>query len=73
MSEFTAQSIYAQNDLEQAFFNMRCPKGGDVCVFLTALRYKKEELAAARVRVTQKEYQHTVLKSIPDELAKFAS
>ena len=71
--EFTAQSIYVQNDLEQAFFDMRCPKGGDVRIFLTTLRYKKEELAAARVRVTQKEYQHTVLKSIPDELAKFAS
>jgi hypothetical protein len=67
------QSIYVQNDLEQAFFDMRCPKGGDVHAFLTALRYKKEELAAAGVRVVQKEYQCTILKSIPDELAKFAS
>jgi hypothetical protein len=73
VSEFTAQSIYMQNDLKQAFFNMRCPKGGDVRAFLTALRYKKEELAAAGVRVTQKEYQCTVLKSIPDKLTKFAS
>jgi hypothetical protein len=53
--EFTAQSIYIQNDLEQAFFDMWCPKGGDVHIFLTALHYKKEELAAAGVRVTQKE------------------
>ena len=30
VSEFTAQSIYAQNDLEQAFFDMRCAKGVDV-------------------------------------------
>jgi len=73
VSEFTAQSVYAQNDLEQVFFNMWCPKGGDVCAFLTALCYKKEELAAAGVTVTQKEYQCTVLKSIPNELAKFAS
>ncbi len=73
MLEFTVQSVYTQNDLEQVFFDMRCPKGGDVHAFLTALRYKKEELAAAGVTVTQKEYQRTILKSIPDELAKFAS
>jgi len=63
-SEFTAQSMYAQNDLEQAFFDMRCPKGGDIHTFLTALHCKKEELAAARVHITQKEYQSTVLKSV---------
>jgi len=73
VSEFTAQSIYAQNDLEQAFFDMRCAKGVDVRVFLTSLRYKREELAAAGVPITQKEYQRTVLKSLPDELARFAS
>ena len=72
-SEFTAQSMYAQNDLEQAFFEMRCPKGGDIRTFLTALHCKKEDLAAAGVHVTQKEYQCTILKSPPDELAKFAA
>jgi hypothetical protein len=71
--EFTTQSMYAQNDLEQAFFDMRCPKGGDIRTFLTALHCKKEELAAAGVHITQKEYQHTVLKSLPDELAKFTA
>ena len=71
--EFTMQSMYAQNDLEQAFFEMRCPKGGDIRTFLTALRCKKEDLAAAGVHITQKEYQRTVLKSLPDELAKFAA
>jgi gag-polypeptide of LTR copia-type len=71
--EFTAKSVYAQNDLEQAFFELRCPKGGDVRTFLTSLRYKREELAAAGVRVTSKEYQRTVLRGLPDELAKFAS
>jgi hypothetical protein len=48
-SEFTAQSMYAQNDLEQAFFEIRCPKGGDICTFLTTLRCMQEELAAAGV------------------------
>ena len=73
VSEFTAQSVYAQNNLEQAFFDMHCVKGVNVCVFLTSLHYKREELAAAGVLITQKEYQHTVLKSLLDELAKFTS
>jgi len=33
--EYTAKSVYAQNDLEQTFLEMRCPKGGDVRTFLT--------------------------------------
>jgi len=72
-TEFTVQSVYAQNDLEQAFFNMQCTKGTDVQTFLTSLRYKQEELATAGVRITQREYQRTVLKSLPDELTQFAS
>ena len=28
--KFTAQSVYVQNDLEEAFFNMACTKGEDV-------------------------------------------
>jgi hypothetical protein len=71
--EFTAKSVYAQNDLEQAFFEMRCPKDGDVRTFLTSVRYKREELAAAGVRVTNRDYQRTVLRGIPEDLAKFAS
>src|SRR6266851_5443417 len=71
--EFTAQSIYAQNDLEEAFFNMCCAKGEDIQTFLTALRCKHEELAAVGVQITQREYQHTILKSLPNELAKFAA
>jgi hypothetical protein len=71
--EFTAQSIYAQNNLEEAFFSMACTKGEDIRVFLTALHCKREELAAAGVQITHKEYQRTLLKSLPDELVKFAA
>jgi hypothetical protein len=71
--EFTMQSVYAQNDLEEAFFNMRCTKGIDVRTFLTALRYKRKELSATGVWITQREYQRTILKSLPDELAKFVA
>jgi len=65
------QSIYMQNDLEEAFFNMCYTKGEDIQSFLTGLHYKHEVLSAMGVRITQREYQHTILKSLPDELAKF--
>ena len=51
---------------------MACTKGENIRAFLTALHYKQEELAAMGVCITSKEYQRTVLKSLPDELAKFA-
>ena len=41
--------------------------------FLTNLCCKCEELAAARVSVTEKEYEHTILRGIPNELVTFAS
>ena len=40
---------------------------------MTALRYKCEELAATGIQITQKEYQCTILKSLPNELAKFVA
>jgi hypothetical protein len=52
---------------------MHCPKAGNICMFLTSLHYKCEELVAMGVCVTNKEYQHTILHGIPKELAKFAS
>src|ERR1700730_18507616 len=39
--EYTAKSAYAQNDLEDAFLEMRCPRGGDVRGFLRSLRHKR--------------------------------
>jgi hypothetical protein len=71
--DFTAQSIYAQNNLEESFFNICCGKGEDVHVFLTGLHYKHKELAATGIRITHKEYQCTLLKSLPDKLVKFAA
>jgi hypothetical protein len=71
--EYMAKSMYAQNNLESEFFEMHCPKVGDIRTFLTSLRYKHEELVATGVHVTNKEYQCTILRGIPKELAKFAS
>jgi hypothetical protein len=49
IKEFTAQSVYAQNDLKQAFFDVQCTKRMDIWVFLIFLQYKQEELAAVSV------------------------
>ena len=72
MEEHRAKSAYMQNDLEVTFFEMMCPKGGNVRVFLTDLRYKHKVLAAAGMRIMEKEYKRTILQGIPDELARFA-
>ena len=71
--KYQAKSAYVQADLHQAFLDMCCVKGEDVRTFLASLCYKKEELAAAGVQVSEKEYEHTILRGIPDELATFAS
>jgi len=52
---------------------MCCVKGADMREFLTSLCYKREELAAARVEVTDEEYKRTILRGIPAELGTFAS
>jgi hypothetical protein len=51
---------------------MCCAKGENVYIFLTGLHYKHEELAAMGIWIMQREYQHTILKSLPDELVEFA-
>jgi gag-polypeptide of LTR copia-type/Zinc knuckle len=71
--EYKAKIAYARNDLEQAFLKMRCTKGTDVRTFLTTLRYKHKELAVVGITITDRDYQRTVLRGIPDGLATFAS
>ena len=71
--EYQAKSTFTQGDLHQAFLDIRCTKGGNVREFLTSLGCKHEELAAARVRITEKEYKQTILRGIPANLATFAS
>jgi hypothetical protein len=71
--DYQAKSAYAQADLQQAFLEMRCAKGADVREFLTSLCYKREELAAAGVLITDEDYKRTILRGIPAELGTFAS
>ena len=72
-SKYMARSAYVQADLHQSFLDMHCAKGGDIREFLSSLCYKKEELAAAGISITTKEYEHTILHSIPSDLATFVS
>ena len=71
--EYTTKSVYALNRLEEAFFDMRYPEDADVQTYLMSVRNKREELAAAGVQITDKDYQRAVLRGIPEELMTFAS
>jgi gag-polypeptide of LTR copia-type len=71
--EYQAKSTYAKNHLEQTFLDMRCAKGGDVRAFLRGLQHKHEELAATGVTISDRDYRRTVLRGIPEDLARFAS
>src|SRR6266702_5224711 len=72
-TEFSMKSQYTEMDLLTAFSKMRCPRRGDVCTFLGQMHVKCEELAAVGVTMTEKEYHSAIIKSIPDEMSKFAS
>ena len=73
IAEFSVKSQYAETDMLTAFSEMRCPRGGDVRSFLGSLRVKREELAAVGVKMSDKEYRSAIIKSIPEEMSKFAS
>ncbi len=61
VEKHTAKSVYVQNNLEAAFFDMTCPTGGNIWAFLTDLCYKHEELAAAGMHIMDKKFQRTLL------------
>src|SRR5258707_12447171 len=71
--EYQAKSAYAQANLHQSFLEMRCAKGGDVREFLGNRCYKREELAASGVDITDNEYERTLRRGIPSELPTLTS
>ena len=52
---------------------MRCPKGEEVWPFLISMRNKRKELATVGIRTSSKDYQCTILRGIPKDLAKFTA
>jgi len=71
--EFMVKSAYARNALHRSFVDMRCPKGGDVRAFLTNLKMRRNELLAAGITISHKDFERTVLDGIPDALSTYAS
>jgi hypothetical protein len=72
-TEFSVKSQYAEADMLTTFSEMRCPRGGDVRSFLGSMRVKREELAAVGVKMADKEYRSAIIKSLLEEMLKFAS
>ena len=71
--EFSMKSQYAEADMLTSFSEMCCPCGGDVRSFLRSMHMKHEELVAVGVTMSDKEYQSAIIKSLPEEMSKFAS
>jgi len=70
---FSAKTDFMQTDLHQSFIDMKCPKGGDIRKFLTDLKQQRHHLTAIGIPITDIEYKHTILCSIPEPLASYAS
>ena len=71
--EYTEKGTYAQTDLRAQFLDSKLQKGVEVRHFLDGLRTKREELASVGVTINEKDYQSTIIKSLPTSLANFAS
>ena len=72
-SIFTAKSEYAKNNLYQSFIDMKCERGANVREFLDNLKTRRCQLKAIGIPITNLDHECTILRSIPDHLATFAS
>ena len=73
VGEYTVKGVYVQMEIRAKFLMSRCPERGNAKEFLRGLRLKKEELAQVGVGISDKEYMSTIISSLPDVLANFAS
>ena len=55
------------------FLETRCQDKGNVRQFLDNLCVKREELATMGVEIDEKDYQSTIISSLPIHLSNFAS
>ncbi|KAG1738092.1 uncharacterized protein EDB91DRAFT_1082853 [Suillus paluster] len=60
--KYTEIGAYAQTDLRTKFLESKCPGNSDI-----------HELAAVRVNIEEKDYHSTIIQSLPNYLASFAS
>ena len=73
VKEYTQKGAFAQAELHSRFMDSKCPDKGNVCEFLDDLRVEKEKLATYRVTIKDKDYQSTIISSLPIFLSNFAS
>ena len=71
--EYTVKGIYAQIEIRVRFLLMQCLERGNAREFLRGLRLKREELAQVGVKISNDKYLSTIISSLPDLLANFAS
>ena len=71
--EYMVKGVYAQTEIRAKFLLMRCPEKGNTKEFLRGLRLKREELVQVGVKISDEEYLSTIISSLPDPLANFAS
>ena len=66
---FSAKSEHTKANLYQAFIDMKCPKNSEVQEFLNEMSTKHHKLEAIGVTISNIDYQHTILCSLPDHLS----
>ena len=71
-NKFSVKSQYADVNLLTSFSDMCCLSTAEVRTFLAQMCVKCEELVAIGVAMTDKDYQSAILKSVPEEMSKFA-
>jgi len=73
ITEYTEKGAYAQTDLCKEFLRSKCPNRSNVREFLDNLRVKRKELASVGVKISEDDYHSTIINSLPNSLANFAS
>ena len=73
IKEYVYKSIYSQAHLCCDFISSRCPKEGDVQVFLNNLHAKKAKLATVSIKIDDNKYQNVIIQSLLHWLVSFAS
>jgi len=73
VTEYTEKGAYTQTDLCKEFLRSKCPNRSNVQEFLDNLRVKREELASVGVKISEDDYCSTIINSLPNSLANFAS
>src|SRR5882762_10183578 len=73
IEEYTKKGESAQAELWRDFMELCCGASANVWQFLNDLQTQKEEILACGVNINDDDYRVTIIRSIPKDLADFAS